>query len=86
MGRYKKEYYCVGCNKALSWNQVMGSHGCCPLCGKLTPGTICGSYEKASETHTAWTFFKLNVVRALLRPILRWHVEYEAKRNKQSGD
>jgi hypothetical protein len=34
----------------------------------------------------AWTIWKLNRVRALLAPILRWHVKYEAKRKNEEHD
>jgi hypothetical protein len=37
-----------------------------------------------SRWRLAWTITKLKVVRALLAPILRWHVKREAKiKNKE---
>jgi hypothetical protein len=40
-----------------------------------------------SRWTTAWTITKLKVVRAVLSPLLRWHIKREAKeRNKHGVD
>ncbi len=80
MSRWHKEYACVECAGKLTWNQVMGSQGCCPLCGHITEGTVCDALETASEVKVAWTITKLKWVRVLLAPILRLHVWLELKR------
>lgn len=37
--KHKNQYRCAICNKVLTWNQVMNSHGTCPICGAITPNS-----------------------------------------------
>jgi hypothetical protein len=39
-----------------------------------------------SRWRLAWTITKLKVVRAVLSPILRWHVKREAKAKNEEHD
>lgn len=41
------QYHCTRCDGVLSFQQMMCSHGCCPLCGHVTPGTVCDTVQKA---------------------------------------
>ena len=54
----------------------------CPLCGHLTDGTICESYEAAAQVITAWTIFKLKVVKRVLSVIMRLHLWYEMRKRE----
>ncbi len=40
------------------------------------------STETPSDWHVVWTILKLKAVRALLRPLLRFHVWYEMRRKR----
>ena len=46
--RFRAVYRCATCRKELSWDQVMGGHGCCPFCGHLSDSTVC-DYVKSAE-------------------------------------
>jgi hypothetical protein len=84
VSKWARTWFCVGCKSELTWSQKVNNTGCCPLCGHLSDSTICETVTKASEVSTAWTITKLKVVRALLAPLLKWHVKREAKiKNKE---
>lgn len=83
--RYRKGYFCIDCEEDVSWQTKMGSLGLCPHCGFCSEGTVMKTGHKAIEikpgpVRVAWTLFKLKGVRALLAPVLRWHVKQEAKK------
>ena len=37
---------CDGCNRALSWREMMYSSGVCPHCGHLSDGTVCDTNDE----------------------------------------
>ena len=39
--KFRASYQCVECGQSLSFGQVMGSEGVCPLCGHVSKGTVC---------------------------------------------
>jgi hypothetical protein len=88
MSRWRTENCCTKCERSLSDSQKMYSDGCCPHCGNTNEGTIVSTFKKTnqippSRIRTAWTIWKLNAVRRLLRPIMRWHIKRELKRRGQ---
>lgn len=42
-----KVYFCTGCDRELTYDEMMGSRGCCPLCGSKRNGTVVNCEEKA---------------------------------------
>jgi DNA-directed RNA polymerase subunit RPC12/RpoP len=54
-------YFCINCNKKLSYHTVMYSNGRCPICGHKgkNAGTIIDTVEKAVRKvyHKPWYIF-----------------------------
>ena len=42
-------YFCTGCDGRLTKSQVHNSDGVCPLCGRISPGTILDTRKKAAR-------------------------------------
>ncbi len=85
MSKWRKEFFCLECEEDVSWETKMGSLGLCPHCGFCSSGTVMKTGHRAvgikpGPVRVAWTLFKLKVVRALLAPILKWHIRQEAKK------
>ena len=46
--KYRARYTCGSCGGELTYQQVMGSYGVCPLCGHITAGTVCSHTKRAA--------------------------------------
>ena len=84
--RYRKVWRCISCDEEVTFRMKMNSHGCCPFCGHTNPGSVMACTETAEivpPLRTAWTILKLKAVRALLKPIMRFHIWYELRKRGQ---
>lgn len=62
---YKAQHYCEKCDAALTFYEVMMSHGVCPYCGNISGGTVVDYVKKSVLVHPAqqkkkkwWQFWK----------------------------
>lgn len=46
--KYRARYSCGRCGDELTYQQVVGSCGVCPLCGHITEGTVCSHTKRAA--------------------------------------
>ena len=85
MSKWRKEYFCSECEEVVSWETKMGSLGICPHCGFCVSGTVMQTGVRSvavepGRIRVAWTLLKLKGVKAVLAPILGWHIKQEAKK------
>ncbi len=87
MSKWYVEYKCVKCDASLSIRERIYSDGCCPHCGNTIDSTFVDTkketVQRPSDIRVAWTLTKLRWVRALLAPILKWHIRQEAKKTNK---
>ncbi len=65
-GPFIKAYICADCASELTWDEKMGSLGCCPYCGHTVPGTVVETYEiskkkrkeEKATLREKWRYFK----------------------------
>lgn len=62
-GPWVTQYRCADCESVLSYDEVMMSHGTCPLCGAMTDSTIveCETYSTRTlrqEIRPWWQFWR----------------------------
>ena len=49
--KFTAYYQCRKCNGELTFNQVMGSDGTCPLCGNQNMGTVVDAFKAIRKNY-----------------------------------
>ena len=52
--KYVAAYFCLSCDKQLSYGQMMDSHGVCPHCGAGGSATIVDCIRRRVPLATWW--------------------------------
>lgn len=61
---WRVEYRCVACKKAMTWDEMMDSLGCCQRCGHTSGHTVCDctkhpyALAKKRTGRPWWQFWK----------------------------
>ena len=78
VGKWESSFFCVKCDKAMSFHTETHSHGVCPYCGNSSGSTVVGTVTKVRRwirSSPTWQFWN-NI----------GHWEYKNKNKKKKNE